>query len=92
VISALHTVSAAALAEGEQVEEDILICGDRKVDKARVAELVERIDGLRAVNAGALETARIVETLTPLLIAINARYKSRAGIRITGLPEESPWK
>jgi hypothetical protein len=36
--------------------------------------------------------ARIVETLSPLLIAINFRYKSRAGIRITGLPEESPWK
>jgi 8-hydroxy-5-deazaflavin:NADPH oxidoreductase len=91
VISALHTVSAAALAEGEPVEEDVLICGDRKADKARVAELVERIEGLRAVNAGALEMARIAETLTPLLIAINARYKSRAGIRITGLPEDDHW-
>jgi 8-hydroxy-5-deazaflavin:NADPH oxidoreductase len=92
VISALHTVSAPALAEGEPVEEDVLICGDRKVHKARVAELVERIEGLRAVNAGPLEMARIVETLTPMLIAINVRYKTRAGIRITGLPEESPWK
>ncbi len=92
VISALHTVSAPALAEGDSVDEDVLICGDRKADKARVAALIERIDGLRAVNAGALEMARIAETLTPLLIAINARYKSRAGIRITGLPEQSPWK
>jgi NADPH-dependent F420 reductase len=91
VISALHTVSAAALAEGDAVEEDVLICGDRKADKARVAELVERIDGLRAVNSGALETARIAETLTPLLISINARYKTRAGIRITGLPEDDHW-
>ena len=91
VISALHTVSAAALAEDDAVEEDVLVCGDRKADKARVAELVERIDGLRAVNAGALETARIVETLTPLLISINARYKSRAGIRITGLPDDDHW-
>ncbi len=92
VISALHTVSAPALAEGDSVDEDVLICGDRKADKARVAALIERIDGLRAVNAGALEMARIAETLTPLLIAINARYKSRAGIRITGLPEQSHWK
>jgi NADPH-dependent F420 reductase len=91
VISALHTVSAPALAEGERLEEDILICGDRKADKARVAELVERIGGLRAVNAGALEMARIAETLTSLLIAINFRYKSRAGIRITGLPQDDHW-
>ncbi len=91
VISALHTVSAAALAEDDPVEEDVLICGDRKADKARVARLVERIPGLRAVNAGALDMARIAETLTPLLIAINARYKSRAGIRITGLPQGDHW-
>jgi len=91
VISALHTVSAPALAEGDPLEEDILICGDRKADKARVAELVERIEGLRAVNAGALEMARIVETLSSLLIAINVRYKSRAGVRITGLPQDDYW-
>jgi predicted dinucleotide-binding enzyme len=52
---------------------------------------VERIDGLRAVNAGALEMARIAETLAALLISVNARYKSRAGIRITGLPEDDHW-
>lgn len=91
VISALHTVSAAALAEGDEVEEDILICGDRKADKGRVAALIDEIDGLRSVNAGPLETARIVETLTPLLISINARYKTRAGIRITGLGDRDPW-
>lgn len=89
VVSALHTVSASALAGGEHLDEDVLICGDRKVDKARVAGLVEQIDGLRAVNAGALETARIVESLTPLLISINLRYKTHAGLRITGLQSES---
>ena len=53
--------------------------------------LIELIDGLRAVNAGALEMARIVETLTPLLISINVRYKAHAGIRITGLPDGDHW-
>jgi hypothetical protein len=92
VISALHTVSAKRLAEGGPLNEDILVCGDRKADKAPVARLIERIEGLRAVNAGALETARIVETLTPLLISINVRYKAAAGIRITDLPEGDPWE
>jgi 8-hydroxy-5-deazaflavin:NADPH oxidoreductase len=91
VISALHTVSSKRLAEGDPLDEDILVCGDRKADKARVARLIEQIDGLRAVNAGALEMARIVETLTPMLISINARYKTAAGIRITDLPEGDPW-
>jgi NADPH-dependent F420 reductase len=93
VVSALHTVNAPALAEGDDpLDEDVLVCGARKADKARVAELIELIPGLRAVNAGSLETARIVEGLTPLLISINARYKSRAGIRMTGLPTASHWE
>ncbi len=93
VVSGLHSVSAPLLADLESdLDEDVLICGDRRADKARVAALVERISGLRAVNAGALETARIVEQLTPLLISVNVRYKARAGIRITGLPNDDHWK
>jgi hypothetical protein len=32
--------------------------------------------------------ARIAESLTALLIAVNARYKSHAGVRLVGLPAE----
>jgi NADPH-dependent F420 reductase len=92
VIGALHTVSAKALGDpGSALDEDILICGDRKADKARVARIIEMIPGLRAVNAGALEMARIVEQLTSLLISVNARYKTLAGIRVTGLGEGDHW-
>ena len=89
VVAGLHTISAPMLADtGAELAEDVLLCGDRKSDKAQVAGLIEEIPGLRAVNAGPLEMARIVEQLTPLLISINARYKTHAGIRITGLPDE----
>ena len=67
------------------LDEDVLVCGDRREDKARVAELVERVPGLRAVDCGKLEMARITEQLTPLIISINVRYKARAGIHVTGL-------
>jgi len=88
VVAALHTISAAVLGDLDaQLDEDILICGDRKADKRVVADLVARIDGLRPVDAGRLEQARIVESLTALLIGVNARYKTHAGIRLTGLPE-----
>src|SRR5687767_996554 len=92
VVAALHTVSAPSLADtGTDLDEDVLLCGDRKADKAKVARLIEEIPGLRAVNAGALEMARIVEQLTPMLISINARYKTHAGVRINGLPEGDHW-
>ncbi len=92
VVAALHTVGAPTLADLDaELGEDILVCGDRKADKARVARLIELIPGLRAVNAGPLEMARIVEQLTPLLISINVRYKAHAGIRLTGLPDADHW-
>lgn len=92
VVSALHTVSGPGLADlSVEPGEDVPICGDRKEDKAKVARLIGRIEGLRPVNAGSLETSRIVEQLTPLLISINIRYKTHAGVRFTGLPEGDPF-
>lgn len=89
VVAALHTVGAALLGKlDHQLAEDVLLCGDKKADKLRVAALLQRIDGLRCVNAGPLEQARIVEQLTATLIGINMRYKAHAGIRITGLADD----
>ena len=86
VVSAFHTVSAALLTDLEHdLDEDVLVCGDKREDKQRVAGLVNLIPGLRVVDCGPLEMARIVEQLTPLLISINVRHKTRAGIKITGL-------
>jgi 8-hydroxy-5-deazaflavin:NADPH oxidoreductase len=86
VVSALHTVSAAVLGDLDHaLDEDILVCGDRKADKQEAIELIERIDGLRCVDCGRLEMARITESLTALLIGINVRYKTHAGIKITGV-------
>jgi NADPH-dependent F420 reductase len=92
VVAALHTVGAPTLSDGEaELDEDVLVCADKKADKARVARLIELIPGLRAVNAGPLEMARIVEQLTPMLISINSRYKTHAGIKLTGLPDADHW-
>jgi NADPH-dependent F420 reductase len=89
VVAALHTVNAPALRDLDAtLDEDVLVCGDSKADKARVAELIDLVPGLRAVNAGPLDAARIAESLTALLIGVNARYKTHAGIRLTGLPDE----
>jgi NADPH-dependent F420 reductase len=87
VVSGLHTLSAVTLGDlGHPLDEDVLLCGDRREDKERVGTLIGKIDGLRVVDCGRLEMARIAESLTALLIAVNARYKSHAGLRVTGLP------
>jgi NADPH-dependent F420 reductase len=92
VVAAMHTLGAPVLADlDDALDEDVLVCGDKKADKTRVARLIELIPGLRAVNAGALEMARIVEQLTPLLISVNVRYKAHAGIKLTGLPDGDHW-
>jgi 8-hydroxy-5-deazaflavin:NADPH oxidoreductase len=91
VVAALHTVNAPGMKDlKHELDEDVLVCGDRREDKARAAACIELIPGLRCVDAGRLEMARTVESLTALLIGINARYKTHAGIRITSLTER-PW-
>jgi NADPH-dependent F420 reductase len=87
VVSALHTVSAAALSDPAiQMDEDVLLAGDDRKSKDDVSDLIRRIPGLRPVDCGDLERARILEQITPLLISINSRHKVKhSGIRITGL-------
>ena len=88
VVSALHTVSARALGRLEaELDEDVLVAGDSKDAKRRVAELIGLIAGLRPVDAGRLEVARLIEGLTPLLISVNIRHKAHAGVKLTGLPD-----
>jgi NADPH-dependent F420 reductase len=88
VVSALHTVAGGKLNDlDHELDEDVPVMGDHRDTKKRVAELIARIDGLRPINAGVLETARLVEGITPLLISVNSRHKTHAGIRFTELPE-----
>jgi len=89
VVSALHTVSAASLSKlATPLDEDVLVAGDSKDAKRRVAGLIALLDGLRPVDAGKLEVARLIEGLTPLLISVNIRHKAHAGVKLTGLPED----
>jgi 8-hydroxy-5-deazaflavin:NADPH oxidoreductase len=90
VVSALHTVSATSLTDLDyDLAQDVLVCGDAREDKHRAALLIERIGGLRCVDCGRLEMARIAESMTAMMISINAKHKTHAGIRITGLPDNA---
>ncbi|HEV7772842.1 MAG TPA: NADPH-dependent F420 reductase [Conexibacter sp.] len=87
VVAGLHTVAARHLQQLEHpLDEDVLITGDDRDAKQRVATLIRQIPGLRPIDAGRLETSRIVEQITALTIGINIRHKATAGIKLTGLP------
>ena len=89
VVAAFHNVSAEVLQDLSVTPDcDILVCGDDKPAKETVFSMAKLIPGLRPVDAGPLEMARIVESITALLISVNGRYRIRhSGIRITGLPD-----
>ena len=85
--AAFQNLGAQSLAGNEPVDCDVLVCGDDEKAKQVAFELVSKIRGARPLNGGKLENARIVESLTALLIGLNMRYKVHgAGIRFTGLP------
>lgn len=87
VAAAFQNLGAELLVGDEPVDCDILVCSDDERAKQIATELAEKIPGARALNGGKLENARIVESLTALLVGINIRYKVHsAGIRFTGLP------
>jgi hypothetical protein len=87
VVAGFHTVSARALADPDlPLDEDVLLAGDDEDAKGVVAGLAERLVAGRAVDCGRLEVARWLETLTAVLLNVNRRYKTNAGLRVTGLP------
>ena len=90
-IGAAHHQCDRAERPHRPLNQDTLICGER-VAKEMVSDALERIDGLRVVDAGPLEMSRLLEGLTPLLIGINIRNKTHAGIQVThlGSPSRRP--
>ena len=89
VVAAFHNISAELLKQEGPVDCDVIVCSDDKQAGSKVRQLARRIAGVRALDGGRLENARIVEQITAVLIGLNVRHKGHAGLRITGLPQEA---
>ncbi|RIV37945.1 NADPH-dependent F420 reductase [Micromonospora radicis] len=87
VCAAFNHVSAPLLADPEidRIDLDVLICTEQRELVDVVAALAARIPGMRGVYAGRLRNAHQIEAFTANLIAINRRYKTHAGVRVTDL-------
>lgn len=87
VVAAFSNISNSHLANiPEPIDCDCLICGDDKQAKEVASEIIEKIPDLRAIDVGGIEKAHLIESITPLLIGLNIKYKSHyGGFRITGV-------
>jgi 8-hydroxy-5-deazaflavin:NADPH oxidoreductase len=86
VVAALHHLSSAHLGDMDHdIDSDVLVCADDADARALAMALIEDL-GVRALDAGSLQNAIALESLTPVLLHMNRRYKSRgSGLRITGI-------
>jgi NADPH-dependent F420 reductase len=85
VVGAFHHVAASRLSSTEPLDMDVLVVGDDRHAVDQVCALVDAVTGLRGIYAGRLRNAGQVEAMTANLIAINRRYRTQAGLRVTGL-------
>jgi NADPH-dependent F420 reductase len=87
VCAAFHHVSAVVLGDPtvDSIDLDVLVLGEDREAVSVVIALAGRIEGMRGVFAGRLRNAGQIEAFTANIIAINRRYKSHAGLRITHL-------
>jgi len=89
VVAAFHNTSADVLNGDAPIDCDVIVCSDDADASMTVRTLAAKIPGVRAIDGGKLENARILEQITALLIGLNIRHKGHSGIRITGLPEKA---
>jgi len=69
VVSAFQNLAAGALTDlDRELDLDVVVAGDDGDAKRVVMDLAEEIEGLRALDAGALANSAEIESITPLLI------------------------
>ncbi len=89
VVVAYNNLPAAGLQHREHLGADVLVCGKSKAAREEVIELTKAIPGTRALDAGPLSNALIIEGMTAVIINLNRRYKGEASLAVEGL-EEAP--
>lgn len=84
VVSAFQNVAASLLRSDQEIDCDVLVCGNDPDARAEVMKLVQAC-GMRGFHAGPIQNSVAAEALTSILITINRQLKCHAGIRLTGV-------
>ena len=67
------------------LDSDVIVCGGSNDDRKRVMDLAGLLAGCRGIDGGPLRNSRFVEDITVLLVGINRRYKTQAGIKLVNV-------
>jgi NADPH-dependent F420 reductase len=85
VAASFHHLPASEMEKlGTPISADVMVCSDHAAATAATVALVDRIGGLRGVDAGSLAQAAPIEAFTAVLITINIRHKVHAAVQLTG--------
>lgn len=86
VVSAFHLIPAAALgALDEEMDSDVVVCGNDDDARALVLDLVSTIPNLGAFDGGSLVNSVGLEAFTAVLLTVNLRHRGSATLRLSGV-------
>jgi NADPH-dependent F420 reductase len=78
LVSTFHTLPAPRLADlDDPLGFDVIVCADDEDAKKTSMKLVEDLGNMRALDGGSLEEAKLIESLTPLLINLAIKNKMK---------------
>jgi 8-hydroxy-5-deazaflavin:NADPH oxidoreductase len=87
VVVAYNNLPAARLQHREHLDADVLVCGKSREAREQVIALTSAIPGTRALDAGPLANALVIEGMTAVIINLNKRYGGEAALAIAGLDD-----
>jgi 8-hydroxy-5-deazaflavin:NADPH oxidoreductase len=86
VAAAFHHLPASEMENLQSgLEADVLVCSDHPEATAATVALVERMPGLRPLDAGSLNQAAAIEAFTAVCITLNIRHKAHSTLRMAGI-------
>lgn len=85
VVGAFHHLPAKHLQDLDHaLGAEVLVCGGTGDARDTVIALVDRIEGLRGLDAGTLDSAGAIEAMTAVLVQVNVRYRTHSMLRLAG--------
>jgi NADPH-dependent F420 reductase len=86
VSAAFHHLPAGEMSDLDSgLIADVLVCSDDADATAETMSLVERIEGLRPLDAGSLAQAAGIEAFTAVCVTLNMRHRAHSTLKMAGI-------